>query len=49
LTTSQENAVASAKSYLSLQAFSRQGLINQLSSSAGEGIRSVTPRWPSTA
>jgi hypothetical protein len=37
LTTSQRNAVASAKNYLSTAAFSRQGLIDQLSSSAGEG------------
>jgi short-subunit dehydrogenase len=37
LTTSQQNAVAAAKNYLSMQGFSRQGLIDQLSSSAGDG------------
>lgn len=37
LTTSQQNAVAAAKSYLSMSGFSRQGLIDQLSSSAGDG------------
>ena len=31
LTTSQQNAVAAAKNYLSIQGFSRQGLIDQLS------------------
>jgi hypothetical protein len=37
LTTSQQNAAAAAKNYLSLKGFSRQGLIDQLSSSAGDG------------
>jgi hypothetical protein len=37
LTTSQQNAVAAAKEYLSMSGFSRQGLIDQLSSSAGNG------------
>ena len=37
LTNQQKNAVASAKQYLSFTAFSRQGLIDQLSSSAGSG------------
>ena len=37
LTTSQQNAVAAAKNYLALQGFSEQGLIDQLSSSAGDG------------
>jgi hypothetical protein len=37
LTTSQQNAVAAAKDYLSTQGFSEQGLIDQLSSSAGDG------------
>jgi hypothetical protein len=37
LTVSQKNAVRSAKQYLSMTGFSRAGLINQLSSSAGEG------------
>ena len=33
----QKNAVRSAKQYLSFQAFSRDGLIHQLSSRAGDG------------
>lgn len=33
----QKNAVQSAKQYLSFQAFSRDGLIHQLSSRAGDG------------
>lgn len=37
LTGPQKNAVRSAKQYLSLQGFSRNGLIEQLSSDAGEG------------
>ena len=37
LTGPQENAVRSAKEYLSIQSFSRRGLIQQLSSSAGSG------------
>jgi hypothetical protein len=37
LTAPQNNAVRSAKQYLSMQGFSRNGLINQLSSEAGEG------------
>lgn len=37
MTKSQEQAVGSAESYLSFTAFSRKGLIRQLSSSAGEG------------
>lgn len=37
LTGPQRNAVRSAKSYLSMSGFSREGLIQQLSSSAGEG------------
>ncbi|MCW2687636.1 MAG: hypothetical protein JWR37_2526 [Mycobacterium sp.] len=36
-TVSQSNAVRSAASYLDMTAFSRAGLIHQLSSSAGEG------------
>ena len=36
LTVSQQNAVNQAKNYLSLQGFSKQGLIDQLSSSAGD-------------
>lgn len=38
MTKSQEQAVGSAESYLSFTAFSRKGLIRQLSSSAGEGF-----------
>ena len=37
LTVSQQNAVKSANGYLQTSGFSRQGLIDQLSSSAGEG------------
>lgn len=37
LTGPQKNAVRSAKQYLSLQGFSRDGLIQQLSSDAGDG------------
>jgi hypothetical protein len=36
LTNQQQNAVRSAQGYLSFMAFSRQGLIDQLSSSAGD-------------
>lgn len=38
MTASQRNAVRSAKNYLATQAFSKRGLIEQLSSSAGEGF-----------
>jgi len=37
-TTAQENAIASAEDYLHNQAFSRTGLIQQLSSKYGEGF-----------
>lgn len=37
LTGPQENAVRSAKQYLSMTGFSCKGLIEQLSSSAGDG------------
>lgn len=37
LTGPQQNAVRSAQSYLSMTAFSRDGLIRQLSSSFGDG------------
>lgn len=37
LTGPQKNAVRSAESYLSMMGFSRDGLIRQLSSSAGDG------------
>jgi Host cell surface-exposed lipoprotein len=35
----QDNAIRSAKSYLQMSGFSRAGLIQQLSSKAGEGFR----------
>ncbi len=38
LTGPQKNAVRSAKNYLSLKGFSRQGLIDQLSSEYGDGF-----------
>ena len=37
LTNSQRNAVRSAKQYLRMTGFSREGLIQQLSSDAGDG------------
>ncbi len=37
LTSPQRNAASTATSYLSTQAFSKQGLIEQLSSDYGEG------------
>ncbi len=37
LTTSQKNALRAAQNYLSISGFSKLGLINQLSSSAGDG------------
>lgn len=39
LTNQQKNAVRSAQNYLSFTAFSREGLINQLSSRAGDGFK----------
>lgn len=39
LTGPQKNAVRSAKQYLNMQGFSRAGLIQQLSSDAGDGYR----------
>lgn len=39
LTGSQKNAVRSAKQYLSISGFSRDGLIDQLSSDAGDGYK----------
>ena len=38
LTNRQKNAVRAAKQYLSFQGFSRDGLISQLSSAAGNGF-----------
>jgi hypothetical protein len=37
MTTGEKNALGSAKQYLSISAFSRKGLIQQLSSAAGDG------------
>ena len=37
MTTQQKNAARSAKNYISFKGFSRDGLIQQLSSSAGDG------------
>ncbi|MCH1781739.1 Ltp family lipoprotein [Psychrobacter glaciei] len=37
MTNQQKNAVRSAKNYIGFQGFSRDGLINQLSSDAGDG------------
>ena len=37
MTASQNNAVRSAKQYLSMMGFSRDGLIRQLSADAGDG------------
>lgn len=39
LTIPQKNAVRSAKQYLSIAGFSRNGLIGQLSSNAGDGYK----------
>ena len=39
LTGPQKNAVRSAKLYTSMQGFSREGLIEQLSSDAGDGYK----------
>ncbi len=41
LTGSQKNAVRSAKNYLAMTGFSRNGLIQQLSSDAGDGYRAT--------
>jgi hypothetical protein len=38
MTSGQENALQSAQSYLDMSAFSKAGLIEQLSSSAGDGF-----------
>ena len=38
MTSGQENALESAQGYLDMSGFSKQGLIGQLSSSAGEGF-----------
>ena len=39
LTGPQSNAVRSAKQYLSISGFSREGLVRQLSSDAGDGYK----------
>jgi hypothetical protein len=44
-TVAQEQALESAKSYLDMGGFSRAGLIDQLSSSAGEGFKMADARW----
>jgi Host cell surface-exposed lipoprotein len=58
LTQQQESAVAEAKQYLSTQAFSQQGLIDQQDSSAGGGysvndatvaVDSLTVNWNAEA
>lgn len=58
LTGPQRNAVRSAEQYLSFMAFSRDGLIDQLSSSAGDGydvadatvaVDSLTVDWNAQA
>ena len=49
LTLSQQNAVNAAKNYLSLEGFSKQGLIHQLCFPPGTSTRFTTPPWPSTA
>ena len=58
LTVSQQNAVAAAKQYLETSAFSKQGLIDQLDSSAGSGfsandatmaVDSLNVNWDSEA
>jgi hypothetical protein len=45
LTVSQQNALESAESYLSFSAFSEAGLIDQLSSKAGEGFPKADAVW----
>ena len=44
LSQQQQNAVRSASNYLSMSGFSRDGLINQLSSSYGDGYSIVDAR-----
>jgi hypothetical protein len=43
MTAAQEQAVESARNYLSTSGFSRAGLIKQLSSSYGEGFTHAQP------
>ncbi|MGO4341519.1 Ltp family lipoprotein [Pedococcus sp. 2YAF34] len=58
MTKTQANAVRSAQSYLDMSGFSKQGLIHQLSSSAGEGytkadatfaVNYLKPNWKKEA
>jgi hypothetical protein len=58
LTESQQNAVKAAQNYLQMTGFSKQGLIDQLSSSAGDGyslhdatvaVGSLTVDWDAQA
>jgi hypothetical protein len=44
-TVSQQNALRSAKSYIEMSGFSRQGLIDQLSSQYGEGFPVADATW----
>jgi hypothetical protein len=44
-TTSQENALRSAQSYIDMQGFSRRGLIKQLSSSYGDAYSVADATW----
>jgi hypothetical protein len=44
-TVSQRNALRSAKVYLEMSGFSRLGLIQQLSSSAGDGYPKADATW----
>jgi len=44
-TAGQSNALESAKQYLETQAFSRKGLIKQLSSKYGEGYSKADATW----
>jgi hypothetical protein len=45
MTSGQENALESAQSYIEMSGFSRQSLIEQLSSSAGEKFTSAQARY----
>ena len=44
-TTSQANALRAAQDYLSFQAFSKAGLIDQLSSRYGDGYSKADAEW----
>ncbi|WP_168929801.1 Ltp family lipoprotein [Nocardioides sp. GY 10127] len=45
ITLAMSNALAAAKDYLQFQAFSRQGLIDQLSSDYGSGFKLADATW----